>query len=323
MRMKSLLAAVIACWIIPWGLFLIAEQIYLTRLHTNTKEEPVSPQKEQILQIQKSEPELTVKMHSDELVNMAFSEYLTGVVLGEMPASFEPEALKAQAVVARTYTLKRCMDHSKHDDCDVCTDPACCQAYRSPTDYLQAGNTQADLKKVSTAVSETDGLVLYYEKELIDATYFSCAGDRTEEALAVWGTDVPYLQSVESPGEEISANYVTSVTFQADEFLQLLGKASQPIWIGQITYTTGGGVDTMEVCGQTYRGTQLRSLLGLRSTDFQISVLSDRVIITTKGYGHRVGMSQYGAQAMALQGSDFTDILQHYYPGTTLENWQE
>lgn len=323
MRMKSLLAAVIACWIIPWGLFLIAEQIYLTRLHTNTKEEPVSPQKEQILQIQKSEPELTVKMHSDELVNMAFSEYLTGVVLGEMPASFEPEALKAQAVVARTYTLKRCMDHSKHDDCDVCTDPACCQAYRSPTDYIQAGNTQADLKKVSTAVSETDGLVLYYEKELIDATYFSCAGDRTEEALAVWGTDVPYLQSVESPGEEKSTNYITSVTFEADEFLQLLGKASQPIRIGQITYTTGGGVDTMEVCGETYKGTQLRSLLGLRSTDFQISVLSDHVIITTKGYGHRVGMSQYGAQAMALQGSDFTDILQHYYPGTTLENWQE
>lgn len=323
MRMKSLLVAVVACWVIPWGLFLIAEQIYLTRLHTNTKEESLSPKEESILETQKSVPELAVKMRSGALVNMEFTEYLTGVVLGEMPASFEPEALKAQAVVARTYTLKRSTDQIKHDDCDVCTDPACCQAYRSPTEYIQAGNTQDDLEKVSKAVSETDGLVLFYEEELIDATYFSCAGDRTEDALAVWGTDVPYLQSVESPGEEISANYITSVTFQADEFLQLLGKTTQPIWIGQITYTTGGGIDTMEICGETYKGTQLRSLLGLRSTDFQIAVLSDRVIITTKGYGHRVGMSQYGAQAMALQGSSFEEILQHYYPGTALENWQE
>ena len=326
MRIKTWFAAALVCWVVPMGLFMVTEQIYLTRLQKNSYETPVPAKEESVPTTPTQLQMLTVKMGNDTLVDMELSEYLTGVVLGEMPADFEPEALKAQAVVARTYTLKHSMSQRKHTDCAVCADPACCQAYCSPEEYLQAGHSRDKLEKVSSAVQETDQQVLYYGGELIDATYFSCAGDRTEEALAVWGTDVPYLQSVESPGEETSANYITSVSFTPDEFLLLLGETTQEPqqnWIGQITYTQGGGVDTMEICGKTYKGTQLRSLLGLRSTDFQITAASDSVIITTKGYGHRVGMSQYGAQAMALQGCGFAEILQHYYPGTVLETWQE
>lgn len=229
----------------------------------------------------------------------------------------------AQAVVARTYTLRR-QQGTKHDGGAVCTDPSCCQAYCTEEDYLAAGNSEERLSKVTKAVFDTGYNVLLYEGSLIEATYFSCAGDRTEAAVEVWGSDVPYLQSVESPGEEISGHYVDSVTFSTEEFMNLLDRklsAAPESWIGNISYTTGGGVDTIEIAGETYRGTELRQRLGLRSTVFRITAIGDTVTVTTKGYGHRVGMSQYGAQAMALQGADHAEILSHYYPGTVLQTW--
>ena len=144
--------------------------------------------------------ELTVLNRSGNLQQMTMEAYLTGVVLAEMPASFEPEALKAQAVVARTYTRRR-MESSKHTAAAGCMDPGCCQSWRSESDYLDSGGRERDLQKVRRAVAETDGLVLRYDGKLIDATYFSCSGGSTEDAVAVWGQDVPYLQAVQSPGE--------------------------------------------------------------------------------------------------------------------------
>ena len=258
----------------------------------------------------------------DGVVEMELETYLVGVVLGEMPADFEKEALKAQAVVARTYSLRRYTRKDKHSDGGVCTDPACCQAYRDPEAYLAGGNGVERLEKVRSAVRETAGQVLTYQGALIDATYFSCSGGRTEDAAAVWGSDVPYLQAVDSPGEENAPRYTETVTFTAREFANALGKSlsgSPGGWFSNITYTDGGGVDTMDICGSTYKGTQLRSLLHLRSTAFVISGVGDTVIITTKGYGHRVGMSQYGADAMAVKGSSFAEILAHYYVGAVLE----
>lgn len=247
-------------------------------------------------------------------------DYVTAVVLGEMPAEFEPEALKAQAVVARTFTCKK-VENAKHTQADVCTDPGCCQAYCAVEDYLAAGGTQRAVEKVSRAVADTEGLVLMYDRALIEATYFSCSGGRTEDALAVWGTQVPYLQSVESPGEEKAAYFTDTVSFSAEEFCQRLGircTGSPGSWIGQITYTQGGGVDRVQIGQQLFTGLQLRQLLQLRSTAFVITGAGDRVIITTKGFGHRVGMSQYGAEAMAVKGADFAQILSHYFQGTTL-----
>lgn len=252
---------------------------------------------------------------------MPLEDYLVSVVLREMPAEFEVEALKAQAVVARTYTLRRMEAGGKHADAAVCTDPSCCQGYYDQTEYMASGGTQALLDKVIAAVESTANEVVVYDDALIDATYFSCSGGRTEDALAVWGSDIPYLQSTESPGEEGASHYIDTVSFSTAVFAEKLDLdvGTQPQnWLGSIEYTNGGGVAQIQICGKSFEGTEIRQKLGLRSTAFIISVVGDTVTITTKGYGHRVGMSQYGADAMAVQGKTYQDILSHYYQGTDL-----
>ena len=263
---------------------------------------------------------LTVLNRSGNLQQMTLEDYLLGVVLAEMPASFEPEALKAQAVVARTYTCKR-MEGGKHDAAAVCMDPGCCQGFRAPADYLNEGGKQTAVDKVRSAVKSTDGQVLHYDGSLIDATYFSCSGGSTEDAVAVWGQDVPYLRAVDSPGEEDAPRFTDSVSFTTSEFAGKLGLSDQgdpASWFGAVHYTEGGGVDTMVIRGKTFTGPRLRSALGLRSTAFSVSVDGKTITVTTRGFGHRVGMSQYGAQAMAQTGSSCAEILAHYYTGAEL-----
>lgn len=256
------------------------------------------------------------------VVEMELEGYVLGVVLAEVPSSFEPEALKAQAVAARTAALYICRS-SRHDGA-VCVSYGCCQAYISREAYFEIGGTQEQLERVRSAVKDTDGQVMTYEGDLICAAYFSCSGGSTEDAVAVWGSDVPYLQAVESPGEEFAAVFSDCFEFTVEEFQQALciAIAGDPeSWFGEVTYTEGGGVATMVIGGVEYRGTTLRILLGLRSTAFTVSVEGDRIRIETWGYGHRVGMSQYGAQAMALSGSSFEEILCHYYQGAELTEW--
>ena len=253
---------------------------------------------------------------------MDMDAYLTGVVLAEMPAFFESEALKAQAVAARTYARKASVTGGKHGDGSVCTDYTCCQAYQSPEEYLEKGGTRDDIQKVRSAVLDTTGYVLTYNGELIEAVYFSCSGGKTEDAVAVWGTDYPYMRSTDSPGEENAAFYSETKVFTPKEFEDALGivLSTEPAqWLGEVTRTAGDGVDTMEIGGVKYSGVELRAALGLRSTAFTITVQDNEIRIVTYGYGHRVGMSQYGADAMAAAGSDFRQILSHYYPGTVLE----
>ena len=253
-------------------------------------------------------------------------DYLVGVVLAEMPATFEPEALKAQAVAARTYARKAWEAGGKHGDGSVCQDPACCQAYIAPADYLTQGGTQEGLEKVKAAIAQTSGYVLTYEGTLIEATYFSCSGGSTEAALAVWGTDYPYLQAVESPGEDKALHDRDTVSFSLADFQERLGLSLDGAptgWFREVSYTEGGGVEAMTIGEEHFTGPQLRALLGLRSTAFSVEAREDTIVITTRGYGHRVGMSQYGADAMAVQGKNFQEILAHYYQGaelTRLEN---
>lgn len=257
----------------------------------------------------------------DRVQSMPLSDYLTGVLLCEIPGSFHMEAKKAQAVVARTYTLRTVSSKDKHPEQSVCTDSACCQGYRSPEEYIALGGTQKVIDQAAQAVSATRGTVLTYEGELIDATYFSCSGGQTEDAVAVWGSDVPYLQSVESPGEEAASHYTDEVSFTPEQLQQALGvqlSGKPESWIGDVTYTRGGGVDTMTIGGKAYSGTTLRSALGLRSTAFTVEIKDDLVIFTTKGFGHRVGMSQYGADAMAETGKTWQEILLHYYTDTEI-----
>ena len=167
--------------------------------------------------------------------------------------------------------------------------------------------------------------MLTYQGQLIEATYFSCSGGSTEDAIAVWGTDYPYLRATDSPGEENAAHYTDTVEFSEEEFEALLDRdlrGEPESWFGLTTYTAGGGIASMDIGGSTYTGTQLRQLLGLRSTAFTVTTDNDCVIITTRGFGHRVGMSQYGADVMAASGSSCEEILGHYYQGTTLTRWK-
>ena len=248
-------------------------------------------------------------------------DYLVGVVLAEMPASFEAEALKAQSVVARTYARKAWENGGKHGDGSVCTVPACCQGWKSEADYLSQGGREADVEKIRQAVLSTSGQVLTYNGQLIEATYFSCSGGRTEDAVAVWGTEFPYLQAVDSPGEEGASCYTDSMAFSAEEVERRLGVSLTDDpggWVGEVTHTEGGGVDTIYIGGRYFTGTEVRALLGLRSTVFSITVQPESITVDTRGYGHRVGMSQYGADAMAVAGSTYEEILTHYYQGAEL-----
>lgn len=266
-------------------------------------------------------PDIMVSVLTDDgISDMYLESYICGVVLAEMPAEFEIEALKAQAVVARTYTC-RSTENPKHNDAQICTDSSCCQAYISEANFQKKGGTQEQIQKVKGAVYDTKGQVLRYNGQYIEATYFSCSGGRTEDALAVWGTDVPYLQSVESPGEENAAHYKDEKVMSIAEFSDLLGitlSGSPSSWIGTVIYTEGGGVSSVMIGGYKFSGTEIRKKLGLKSTAFSIVVMENTVMLTTKGYGHRVGMSQYGAEAMAVQGRNYREILSHYYQGAIL-----
>lgn len=258
---------------------------------------------------------------------LPLDDYLTGVVLSEMPASFSEAALEAQAVAARTFTLKQ-MEAGKHAEADLCADSQCCQAWTSRDALAEklGGSFAMYWDKAAQAVAATDGLVLTYDGALIDAVYFSCSGGTTEDAVAVWGGDVPYLQSVESPGEEISGKFETTVTVSTAEFQRILQTANPAVWLsgapstwfGAATVTDGGGVDTLEIGGQRFRGTELRTLFGLNSAKFTVSASAEEIVFTVSGYGHRVGMSQYGAEAMARAGADFEEILLHYYTGVDI-----
>ena len=271
-------------------------------------------------------------MHEDEQTNMIcvldkegsvqtieLEKYILGVVIGEMPEDFAIEALKAQAVVARTFVLKNQSTGWKHENAAVCMDSSCCQNYKDPDSYQSAGG---ELKVYLKAVELTAGQILTYDGDLIEATYFSCSGGRTEDAQAVWGTDYPYLRSVESPGEETAAHFTDTVTISASEFQKKMGVNYSGMpgeWIGQVSYTAGGGVDTIYIGGVAYSGVEIRRKLGLYSSAFIMNAVGERITITTKGFGHRVGMSQYGADAMAVQGNLYDEILAYYYPGTCLQ----
>lgn len=272
------------------------------------------------------ENETTIHLKTDGGIQEIFlEEYLVGVVLTEMPASFELDAMKAQAVAARTFA----MQSDKHDEYDLCTDSGCCQAWRSPSQLRQVfGDNYVEiLGKGTAAVQDTKGEVLYYGEELIEAVYFSCSGGMSEPAVAVWGTDVPYLQAVQSPGEEDSSKFYSEIGFDFMEFQRILQSAEPNIkfsvipqdWIGKTTFSAGGGVANMDLAGVTFTGTQLRSLFSLPSTKFSIAVQGGEMVFSVNGYGHRVGMSQYGANAMAKAGSDYKEILQHYYTGVSIK----
>ncbi len=254
-----------------------------------------------------------------ERAEMDLEEYVTQVVLAEMPGEFEPEALKAQAVAARTFAWKAYSTGGKHGDGTVCTNASCCQGFVTAEDFVNYYGTAQELKKIKDAVYATAGMVITYGDQLIEAAYFSSSGGNTEDALAVWGRDYPYLTAKESPedweqGEQVQAFSAAFLELTLDTRLE----DTPDTWFHDWEYTAGGGVARVSIGDQSFSGTALRKLLNLRSTAFSVTIKDDVVSFHTRGYGHRVGMSQYGANAMAQEGKTWEEILQYYYAGTKL-----
>lgn len=261
---------------------------------------------------------------------LSLAAYLWGVLAAEMPASFPLEALKAQAVAARSYTALR-LANPKHSNAQVCDQSNCCQAYLDLPQRLESWGTDAPFYQeyLRQAVSETDGLYILYDNSPIDAVFFSSSSGQTLPALEVWGTALPYLQSVPSPEGEQVPQYLSVVQYTATEVQALLAEqypqitlSSQPeTWFTAVVTDSVGGVAQMNLGNSTLTGSQLRSLFQLRSTYFQLAYQEPLFTFSVTGYGHNVGMSQYGAKALAEEGKQFDQILSWYYSDCVVSSY--
>lgn len=271
-----------------------------------------------------AQQQVRVLTEDGTVMQTTVSDYLRGVVAAEMPASFELEALKAQAVAARTYWASQ-RETSKHPQADICTDSGCCQAHISDEEAtLNWGDRAEEYRtRIAQAVAQTDGLCVTYEGRPIQALFFSCAPGSTVDARAVWGTAIPYLVSVASPEGEEVPNYHSQLTLTTKEFRSLVmeqypsADLTGPVtgWLSDFAWEPSGTVSKVTVGGLPLTGGQVRTLLGLRSACFSVTVSGDEMTFHVTGYGHGVGMSQYGANAMAAQGKTFDQILTWYYTG--------
>ncbi|HYE83672.1 MAG TPA: stage II sporulation protein D [Clostridia bacterium] len=259
----------------------------------------------------------------DKIVTMKLEDYILGVVAGEMPLSFHPEALKAQALAARTYTMLRMNRFggsgcSKHPGAEICTDPAHCQAYRNPA------TINKDMDKLKEAVYGTAGEVIVYDNKLIDAVFHSTSGGKTENSEEIWSNRVPYLRSVMSQYEEHSPKYITQQEVSIDNFIQCMKKLDSSVTISKknikngikvLERSEGGRITKLNVGDKIFSGTDIRNALGLNSANFNYSIVGSSIIFTVVGNGHGIGMSQYGADGMAKNGAGYRDIVMHYYQG--------
>lgn len=272
----------------------------------------------------------------EKTVSMTMAEYLPGVVRGEMPASFEPEALKAQAVAERTFIYYHMLGGRKaaHPDADVCMDYRCCNAWVSQEQAKSnwGDNYEEYDRKIQQSVEETDGQVMLYEGKPILAAFHSSSAGVTAKSSDAWVSDRPYLVSVESPenGDSVP-NYYSVNTFTPEEFREKI-LAAEPTavlegspegWVTDLQTNSSNRVESVTVGGVSFRGTEVRSILGLRSACFTVECRADGITFHVTGYGHGVGMSQYGANALAREGKTWREILQWYYRGVSIETWEK
>ena len=259
--------------------------------------------------------EITVYRSNGSVINLNMTDYLIGVVSSEMPASFNLEALKAQSVLARTYALKAKQTGKK------LTDTVSTQSYididQMKNKWGNSFNTYYN--KIKNAVENTNGEYLSYNGNYIEALYHSTNNGKTESSLDVFGNYYPYLVSVSSEYDKNASSYLRTISMPLDTISNKLGLSlNNDSVISILSYTDGGNIKEININGNNFSGKKVRELLGLRSADFDISISDNNANITTRGYGHGVGMSQYGANGMANAGYSYKDILSHYYPGTTL-----
>jgi stage II sporulation protein D len=266
---------------------------------------------------------------TNEVEKIPLEEYVVHVVASEMPADFELEALKAQALAARTYIVRFLMQKNAEElpgGADV-TDTVQHQVFKNNDELRQVWGQdyQWKIDKITQAVSETQGEIITYNAEPITPAFFSTSNGYTENSEDYWQNELPYLRIVESPwDEELSPKFIDQVILTVGEVEQKLG-----VTLGskaadfQISRTDSNRVKTATIAGTTFTGREVREKLQLPSNDFTITRKNDHFVFTTKGYGHGVGMSQYGAHGMALEGKTYQDILTYYYKGTTIETLEK
>lgn len=276
-------------------------------------------------------------MHEGEILTMDLHDYLYGVICAEIPASFPIEAVKAQAVAARTYTLNKLFRYEQgyekaesHKGAMMCSDHGHCKAYTDKTpEEMWGKDGEAYRSKIERALYETDGEYIVYDDQPIVAVFHAASGQKTENAADVWGGEYPYLVSTESYGGEDSPRFYGEVRVSSTDLIKkITAKTGEKFelvdgyWIGEIKRSEAGGVNTIVIGGKTFKGTEIRSIFGLNSTNFTVTYDDGDFVFNTTGYGHCVGMSQYGAKAMALDGKKYSEILTHYYTGTSITKMQ-
>ncbi|ENH96561.1 stage II sporulation protein D [Gracilibacillus halophilus YIM-C55.5] len=260
----------------------------------------------------------------DEVENVPLEEYVVHVVASEMPADFELEALKAQALAARTYIVRYLMqgsDENLPEGADV-TDTVNHQVYKSNEELRQIWGSDYHWKidKITNAVASTQGQIITYKQEPITPAFFSTSNGYTENSEDYWANELPYLRTVESPWDkQISPKFADQKTFPLHEVEEKLDiDITQQVQNFQIDRTESDRVATVSIGDQQFTGREVREALGLQSNDFTITMKNNHLVFTTKGYGHGVGMSQYGANGMAKEGKSYQEIVKHYYKGTNV-----
>lgn len=261
-------------------------------------------------------------LKSDNKVDcINLEDYLVGVVSGEVPVYFENEALKAQAVAARTYALKQ-IENNKEKEYDV-TDTVSSQVYKTEDDLKNrwGSDYEKNIKKIKNAVKSTEGEYVSYNNDPIYAFFFSTSNGYTEDNKNVFGQDLPYLKTVDSSfDEKETSNFIVTKEYSLNDFYNKLNiPYSESLTITDEEKSNAGRVLNLKVNGNLMNGRDFQSKLKLRSTDFTVEKTGDKVTITTKGFGHGVGMSQYGANALAKQNKTYEEILKYYYTGTNLQ----
>ena len=248
-----------------------------------------------------------------EIKNIELEDYIVGVVAGEMPASFNEEALKAQAIASRTYAIYK-MKNS-NGTYDLVTDKTN-QVYitEDKMKNLWQENFDYYFEKIKKAVYDTKDLIMTYNGNVILSMYFARSNGKTEDAISVFGSNEEYLKSVDSPEESLTSE----VTISKDEFCNKLNISCNAINISNVLKSSSGRINSLNINGKTFKGTEIRTLFDLKSTDFEICIGSE-IKFVTKGYGHGVGMSQYGANKLAQDGKNYEEILKHYYQNINIE----
>ncbi len=261
-------------------------------------------------------------LHNGRIIEVGLFDYLCSVVSGEMPALYEPEALKAQAVAAFSYALYRidANDFPEHQGAQLCTDPSHCKAYIDQKSRKEIWKESFETynKKIEGAVSEVLGVTVIYNEKPANTVFHAISSGQTENAKDIWGQNVPYLISVDSSCDLSATEFLTLTTVTKDEFSKKLSINENEIAISNVSKTAAGSVKEINISGKAFTGEDIRLAFGLRSANFEIEILEEEITFHVKGYGHGVGMSQYGANEMAKEGFSYQEILQKYYPNTEL-----